>query len=294
LDPFCGTGTTLVECKKPGIPSVGAEVNPIAHFASSTKVRWDVDATGLVEHAASVAEMALERLAHAGIPDVAPLFMSGATHRLRTLPPESAALLLANSISPLPLHKTLVLLDCLTEQHDAGYAAHERLALAKALVFGSSNLHFGPEVGVGPPKPDAAVIAPWLAGVRAMAEDVRREADFADVPADVYRADARDLAGTIAPRSIDAVITSPPYPNEKDYTRTTRLESVLLGFLGTKAELRALKAGLVRSNTRGVYKGDDDDAWVASHRRSSGSRRRSKRAASAWGRRRGSSANTHA
>jgi len=65
--------------------------------------------------------------------------------------------------------------------------------------------------------------------------------------------------------SIDAVITSPPYPNEKDYTRTTRLESVLLGFLRSKSDLRQLKRGLVRSNTRGVYKADDDDRWVAQH-----------------------------
>jgi hypothetical protein len=35
LDPFCGTGTTIVECKKLGIPSVGIEANPMAHFASN-------------------------------------------------------------------------------------------------------------------------------------------------------------------------------------------------------------------------------------------------------------------
>src|SRR6266705_2477356 len=32
LDPFCGTGTTLVECKKLGIPSVGIEANPMPCF----------------------------------------------------------------------------------------------------------------------------------------------------------------------------------------------------------------------------------------------------------------------
>jgi hypothetical protein len=62
------------------------------------------------------------------------------------------------------------------------------------------------------------------------------------------------------------VITSPPYPNEKDYTRTTRLESVLLGFINNKTELRALKQELVRSNTRGVYRVDRDDELVANHR----------------------------
>jgi hypothetical protein len=39
-DPFCGTGTTLVECKKLGIPSAGIEANPVAAFASGVKVDW--------------------------------------------------------------------------------------------------------------------------------------------------------------------------------------------------------------------------------------------------------------
>jgi tRNA G10 N-methylase Trm11 len=36
LDPFCGTGTTIVECKKLGIASVGVEAHPMSHFASAT------------------------------------------------------------------------------------------------------------------------------------------------------------------------------------------------------------------------------------------------------------------
>src|ERR1700677_1996440 len=43
LDPFCGTGTTLVECKKLGFPSFGIEPNPMASFASRTKVDWNVN-----------------------------------------------------------------------------------------------------------------------------------------------------------------------------------------------------------------------------------------------------------
>jgi hypothetical protein len=140
------------------------------------------------------------------------------------------------------------------------------LALAKALVYSISNLHFGPEVGVGKPKGDAPVVEPWLANVRAMAEDltVLQNAGLSAVPAKVIHADARQLGSILEPASIDAVVCSPPYPNEKDYTRTTRLETVLLGFATTKSELQAIKRGLVRSNTRTVYKGDDDDQYIAS------------------------------
>ena len=36
LDPFCGTGTTNVECQKQCIPSWGIEASPITYFASKT------------------------------------------------------------------------------------------------------------------------------------------------------------------------------------------------------------------------------------------------------------------
>ncbi len=266
LDPFCGTGTTIVECKKMGIAAIGLEANPMAHFASKVKATWTPDPEGLEVHAGRVAALAGSRLAAAGIEDQAALFWRPDSEiTLRSLPPEAHSLLLTNSISPLPLHKTLVLLECMRELEDERYHEHELLALANALVSTVGNLNFGPEVGVGPLKPDAPVLTTWLSRVQAMVRDLRQIRVQAYIDADcvVHLADARRVAGVLAPCSVDAVVTSPPYPNEKDYTRTTRLESVLLGFIRNKSELRALKHGLVRSNTRGVYKGDDDERWVA-------------------------------
>src|SRR5208337_301150 len=271
LDPFCGTGTTLVECKKLGIPSVGVEANPMAWFASRVKVNWDVDPEGLLNHACEIAKDVSARLERDGLSDEQdlPLFHKGVSviPKLRTLPIDSAKLLLKNSISPLPLHKTLALLDAIEHRRDDRFFEHERLALAKAIVFGIGNLEFGPEVGVGPPKADAPVVAAWLNGVSRMAEDLRELRAGGGTGAVVHRADSRRLAQVLDADSIDAVITSPPYPNEKDYTRTTRLESVLLGFIGNKQDLRSLKQDLVRSNTRGVYKGDRDDLLVLGYDR---------------------------
>lgn len=271
LDPFCGTGTTLVECKKLGIPSIGVEANPMAYFATQVKLDWSPDPVGLLKHAREVAERAKAKLESDGIEDDTslPLFRmgKGSHHQLkvtlRTLSPEKQQLLLTNSVSPLPLHKTLVLLECLDQVRDSRYRGHELLALAKALVYSISNLHFGPEVGVAPAKADSLVVSAWLTEIRAMADDLRKLRTIESPPARVYHADSRRIAQVVDPCSIDAVITSPPYPNEKDYTRTTRLESVLFGFIRDKAELRALKRGLVRSNTRGVYKDDEDDRWVS-------------------------------
>src|SRR5439155_9417612 len=141
----------------------------------------------------------------------------------------------------------------------------ERLALAKALVEDIGNLEFGPEVGVGPAKSDSPAVTFWLDALQAMGDDLSAVSSFESASAKVYQADSRNLLNVLEPNSIDAVITSPPYPNEKDYTRTTRLESVLLGFIRNKQDLRALKQDLVRSNTRGVYKSDRDHLLVQDH-----------------------------
>lgn len=141
-------------------------------------------------------------------------------------------------------------------------ADHERLALARILPVEVGNLRFGPEVGLGRVKQDAAVIAAWLARVQAMSDDLRclRLLDATHTVA--MDGDARMVGNVLKPNSVDAVITSPPYPNEKDYSRTVRLESVLLGYLGSRSDLQSMKKSLVRSNTRGVYRDDADDAWI--------------------------------
>jgi|SRR5712692_162914 len=269
LDPFCGTGTTLVECKKLNIASVGVESNPIACFASKTKMDWSPSPDDLFDHAYGVAKLTLDKLELEGIDGTEglPLFSSGrkTTAKLRTLSADTWKLLLKDSISPLPLHKTLVLLETLEEQKDDRFSRHERLALAKAIVFGISNLRFGPEVGIGPIKQDAPVVEIWLNGIRRMADDLRYLRVETGSRSLVHRADSRQLVSVLEPNSVDAVITSPPYPNEKDYTRTTRLESVLLGFILDKKDLRSIKQDLIRSNTRSVYKSDTDDLLVADH-----------------------------
>ncbi|MGH7771734.1 MAG: hypothetical protein ACREQA_05800 [Candidatus Binatia bacterium] len=150
--------------------------------------------------------------------------------------------------------------------NDDRFFRYELLALAKTLVFSASNLHFGPEVGVTrAKKKDAPGVESWLHEVRIIANDVRSAEYILAPQAIVHLADSRQPGQFLQQNSIDAIFTSPPYPNEKDYIRTTRLESVVLGFVNNKAELQAFKKGLVRSNTRNVYKGDNDDSWVSDH-----------------------------
>lgn len=269
LDPFCGTGTTVVESKLCGFRSVGIEANPIAYFATKVKSNWNIDPEKLENEASKISRRAKNIFRYAGLPEEneigVGLVRSGS---LLTLKLEEESLLLSDSISPVPLHKSLVLLREINKVVDIESRNVLLLALAKVLVQDFSNLHFGPEVGVSKRKKlNVDASGTWLKQVRIMADDIRTVKIHGMPTATVVLGDSRNLGSIVDRESIDAVFTSPPYPNEKDYTRTTRLESVVLGFIKSKEELRGLKRGLVRSNTRGVYKADIDDQWVKNNKR---------------------------
>lgn len=261
LDPFCGTGTTIVEAKLNHIKAVGLEANPFPHFASTVKTNWAIAPNELEALAAQISDSTYAVLINQGIDDRT--LRCEPDVELKQLDEPAMRAIIKNSISPLPLHKTLVLFEQIKSFENTPSYKYLVLALGNALVSSIGNLRFGPEVGVGKIKPDVPVVALWLNEVKKMIEDLHLVfgQDYPDT--NVFLADARQPADIISPNTIDAIITSPPYPNEKDYTRTTRLESVVLGFFEDMSQLRGFKKTLLRSNTRGVYKTDTDDKWVA-------------------------------
>jgi DNA modification methylase len=253
LDPFCGTGTTLVEAKLLGLKGIGVEANQMAYFASGVKCRWEIELSRFFDDAKQIEKKAANTIR------ISKSFF--------TLTDEENGILLNDSIAEIPLHRTLILRDAIRRQLSE-YEDHFLLALAMSTVRYCSRLRFGPEVGVSyKKKTDDDVLACWLKTINVMVADLKilqpQRKSFSEVT--VIHGDARIMSDSIQGQSIDAVFTSPPYPNEKDYTRTTRLESVLLGFIKNKDDLRRLKENLLRSNTRNIYKDDCDDDYILHH-----------------------------
>ena len=237
----------------------------MAALASRVKSNWSVWPSELQRVARWAAQKANAEIDEVLDRSRQPV-LSGSREQLtiygwRTLDVDAQKLILTDSISPKPLHRALVLHRWISAA-PSELLEPLQLALAWTLVVHAGNIRFGPEVGITKPKEDCDVVGLWLQQCERMASDLEVFSDRQNIPTQLIQADSRDVS-QLPDRSISAVFTSPPYPNEKDYTRTTRLESVILGLIKNKKDLRALKEGLLRSNTRNVYVADRDDQFVA-------------------------------
>ncbi|KAB2902164.1 MAG: hypothetical protein F9K27_17620 [Anaerolineae bacterium] len=291
FDPFSGTATTPLEARLNGFPVIGTDANPIAVLANRVKLNWGIDLDDVkvrledVVHTAADAmrevelepvfqqELQLSLLDDVPSPNTLHTLVAGRGNHSngdfdpdKILDENAQKVLPGGFISPLPLKRVLAVRYAI-EKHRINPAVRDffLLALASTILSTAGNVAFGPEIYATKPKEDAPILLTFYETVHRMIEDVREllSDQFMTIPSfHVARDDARKLAVLDNMPQIGVVITSPPYPNEKDYTRTTRLENVLLGYIQSSHDLRELKEGLLRSNTRNVFVNDDDDQYI--------------------------------
>lgn len=280
FDPFSGTATTPLEARLNGFVSIGCDINPIAALANRVKMNWTLAPDRLFGNLNTIRQLSSQLTEQAGLPldvgirqlglwddPVEDLVMDADNAFVNGISDEAAAIIPQGFISPKPLQRVL----CIRGAIEGIVASPDdkdffRLALASSIVAKAGNVAFGPEVYRTRAKEDVDVLHVFVETAKQMITDlIEVQTTFVPPYPDYYFAtdDARRMDFLKNVPWVDMVITSPPYPNEKDYTRTTRLESVLLGYLSSKQDLRTLKKQFLRSNSRTIYKGDSDDAAIA-------------------------------
>jgi hypothetical protein len=270
LDPFVGTGTTLVECKRRGITAIGIDANPVTAFASRVKTNWNIDLTEFDMRFQALRQRIRQPIQAIGKQYTTQLSFDDllqpgtilAESELEVDGETIRSLLPKNWISSTPLQKCLIIKQVLDVEPEDALTELFRLALAHVFVA-ASNLGFGPEVYVSKKRKDADVYTLFVDKLRRMRADLAKVQQIEEPgQVAVFSGDARQLTKFVD-TPVDFIICSPPYPNEKDYTRITRLELILLEFMQSKGDLRTIKNEMLRSHTRNVYVADDDSKYVA-------------------------------
>jgi hypothetical protein len=257
LDPFCGAGTTLVQCKKEGIRSIGVDANPVCILASQVKTTWRLKPDRLSENLENIIDDAgdlVESDLVEADPALAYLRSSGMIDR-----------------GWLSLHKAKRILALNAAIKRAQVNSYERkffrLALVSAVVDKIADIKFGPEVYCLKIPKRTQVFGSFVETTNTMIEEVRdiRITRSGATKSNVVLGDSRQegfLKSTVG-KGVDFVVTSPPYPAEHDYTRSTRLELILLGNVKNKEDLRSAKKRMLRCHTKGIYKDDSDAAYAS-------------------------------
>jgi DNA methylase len=264
LDPFCGTGTTLVECKRRGFRSIGIDANPVCILAARAKTQWMLDESkvhselkrilGSARHEYKIFEEA--RLAE----KVRGKYLRpskwktfGELRQGRYV--LASGLLKRGWISPRPALKCLLIVKSIERCQDAVTKELLLLSLLGLLVPEFSNMKYGPEIYCSRKRLDIDVYAIYRKRVRELLSSiVQHRSIHAGADCSVIRGNSLDNALLrLEPESISHIITSPPYPAEHDYTRMTRLELAFGGFVEGSPELRTIKRDMVPCSSKSSY-----------------------------------------
>ena len=224
LDPFCGSGSTLVECQRRGIPSIGIDLNPIACLMS--RIKTGICPQDLEAHALSVVEMANSQPASTipAIPNVDHWFK-------RAIQKELAGLTKAIDSAP-PITR-----DCL------------RLALSSIIVRVSNQESDTRYAAIDKTFAPRAVSGLFLRAVGRIGTALRaRPYELSAVQ--VIEGDTLKIASAQIVDPIGLVITSPPYPNAYEYWLYHKYRMWWLGFdpLSVKAQEIGARAHFFKKN----------------------------------------------
>jgi DNA modification methylase len=272
LDPFMGTGTTLVTCKQHQIPSEGIDANDFMVDAARAKLNWNLDTKALIHYRDEVLRQ-VEATFHsytwgqdaqpAQLSLFAPQGSNGKQDYQLYVTPRRPEMLLQKYISDKPLARALMIDDAIKTIIPAGPIQElVNLALTSILVP-ISTVRYGPGFGMVKPRDDVPVLDIFIEKLGRMIKDLRHisEAQRA-APSTVKLGDARHLSRYFDHNSVSLMMTSPPYPGDHEYTKHTRLELSFRGYATTHNEFRIIKRRMIRASTTNIFKEDKDKETV--------------------------------
>lgn len=238
LDPFAGSGTTLLAAEKIGAKAFGFESHPFISRVAEAKLLWRTDASIFRDFATTILEKAKTYSLDSSIDSFPEIVY-------KCYPPETLSKLSAikkvlfSSTELFPEYKLtwLVFISILRHVSDVGTAQWQYVL---------------------PNKKKQKKVDVWEVfekKIDIVYQDILSMAKYSEHPyAELFAHDSREEFNSLK-NTIDIIITSPPYANNYDYADATRLEQSVLGEISGWGDLQdTVRPFLVRSCSQHVSK----------------------------------------
>lgn len=266
VDPFMGSGTTLIACKDRGIASAGIDANNYFYDVVNVKTDWSINTTKIKKSLSAILEEYNIRITKffdetqetiENTEDKVSFQSFSNIHRPK--------MLVEKYISDIPFSKLSIIKEVIEKTVDKP-DLHRFFSFAlSSIIVSVSNVKYGPGFGVSKkPKHDVDVLDFFTKKIERMIEDLEgKTSDQINTPVDVYLGDSRELSSYIESESVDLMITSPPYPGDHEYTKHTRLELIFMEYANNILEFREIKKRMVRGSTTNIYKNDNEKDLIS-------------------------------
>jgi len=251
LDPFCGSGTTLVSSNLFQLNAIGIDTNPLMCLVSEAKTTWDIDIRKLKETYKEKTKKFIKLAQN--------LENYNFKNDLLEIMPKREL----NQWMGLRMQREVSLMkDLINEIEDKKIKKLFMVMLGKA-AFDSSYVALCPGTTFYPHRQKEPFFDIFCKKIIQVYNDLKLVQKFnAYGKTKVFNKTATESSSFIEPNSIDFIITSPPYPNDLEYTRQTRLELYLLDFVKNMDDVQKLKKTMIKGSTKLIYKEDNWNEYV--------------------------------
>lgn len=232
LDPFAGSGTTLLACQWKGVHPKGIDINPFFTFVQRAKLDW-------YKYDLEKLKTEIKKLSETEVKE--PSIKA----------PELSSF--KRVYTPEILEQLLFFKEAVLKVEDGLTKNFLLLGLASILEEVSLIKKDGKGLKFIKRKKVSPVKKVFLNKLKSMFADLHymKSSVFGSVEkveGEVFTADTRKPINFIDKGSIDFIMFSPPYLNTFDYTEVYKLELWFLDFVKNYDEFKALRASTLRSH----------------------------------------------
>jgi len=243
VEPFAGSGTTCIAANFFQCDSVGFDANPLMTFISKVKTTWDIDLEVLEKQIQKISKAFLD-----GIHDVDSIKLNRGF--LDKMPKKE----INQWLSPALQKEIIFLKNLIDKIREPKIKDLLLMALSKASVD-ASYVSFCPGTTFYPFREKEEFWDLFTKKIVQIYSDLKVvQLHHIGGKSELINDSCLNASNYIKKNSIDFIITSPPYPNDLEYTRQTRLEMYLLDFVENMNDVQQIKRKMVKGSTKLIFK----------------------------------------